>query len=638
MKYTYKSKECATPLKGLMPLHVKTAKVNGKDYIYFTSIGTESVFNVYNLTDDCLVNSFYLPYDNTVWMHVTTSDGFLYLQNGNHTYEYNPYDDVMTDLGSARDEKIAVFTMTVDDEDNIYLGTYPHAEVIKWSKKDRDFEILGVADAEAKYVRSLSFHNGKLYASTFGDGFVKFFTIDLSEPFKPAEHDMPYFKSCPKDDFVYYFTICFAGDIAVSYVKGTARNYYTFFDTLKEEFIDLDFSGNALGWHISPEKDNKCYFVADNTFHYIDIKTRTICDTGVSCDGNPLIGSGWIETEHGTELITMRKTDGAFLYFNPDKGTFRVVENKKSKKGKNAVYKMAFGDDGKIYMGGAMAQGGASYDPVTGEVSEFLLGQTEGACSYNGTVYFGVYPGGRIYEMNLKKHTAPQLLLTIGENQDRPFAMIGAEDKLFLGTVSDYGVMGGALTVFDLKSRKARVFREEFSENNVSCLCYKDGIIYGGTGIFGGLSCKASEEKAFIFSYDIKKECVTDKFYPELNGDKPDFISAVTVDKNGKLWALSDNVLFSFDMEKKRVTHTTLIGAPEYEKGRHYWRDCPIEQFSDGKFLIGKNGVCIFDPETSEFEKISDENMGLIYIVSKDDRIFYTEKHLIKELIAEKNK
>ena len=40
MKYTYKSKECATPLKGLMPLHVKTAKVNGKDYIYFTSIGT----------------------------------------------------------------------------------------------------------------------------------------------------------------------------------------------------------------------------------------------------------------------------------------------------------------------------------------------------------------------------------------------------------------------------------------------------------------------------------------------------------------------------------------------------------------------------------------------------------------------
>ena len=66
----------------------------------------------------------------------------------------------------------------------------------------------------------------------------------------------------------------------------------------------------------------------------------------------------------------------------------------------------------------------------------------------NGKMYMGVYPGADIFEYNAEIPTQRKSLFKI-IGQDRPFIMRAAEGKLFIGTIPDYGKLGGSLTIYD---------------------------------------------------------------------------------------------------------------------------------------------------------------------------------------------
>ena len=107
-------------------------------------------------------------------------------------------------------------------------------------------------------------------------------------------------------------------------------------------------------------------------------------------------------------------------------------------------------------MGGYLSGGVGVYDPATGESKELEgIEQPEGMAYVGDTMFFGVYPRARLYKQDLNEKWDPELIKTLeDEGQDRPFAMLGAEDvqKLYFGTVPSYGLLGGAFVFLALGS------------------------------------------------------------------------------------------------------------------------------------------------------------------------------------------
>jgi hypothetical protein len=112
---------------------------------------------------------------------------------------------------------------------------------------------------------------------------------------------------------------------------------------------------------------------------------------------------------------------------------------------------------------------GAVFDPKTNQSTGFLLGQAEGIISVGNKVYYGIYPGGDIYEVDITggKMSDPKLLFKIESDQDRPYKMEYADGKLIIGTIPDYGKLGGALTIYDIATGDKQVYRDIIKDHSI---------------------------------------------------------------------------------------------------------------------------------------------------------------------------
>jgi hypothetical protein len=125
-------------------------------------------------------------------------------------------------------------------------------------------------------------------------------------------------------------------------------------------------------------------------------------------------------------------------------------------------------------------------------------------------IFMGIYPRARLKVFDVTKPCSDENPKQIEEldrfDQDRPFAVLGVESlkKVFFGTISDYGTLGGALSVYDVETGKTEVHRNVVQDQSVSSLAYCDGMIVGGTTIAGGLGIKPKEKEAKLFLWDPK--------------------------------------------------------------------------------------------------------------------------------------
>ncbi|QGS69540.1 hypothetical protein CV093_18495 [Oceanobacillus sp. 143] len=141
--------------------------------------------------------------------------------------------------------------------------------------------------------------------------------------------------------------------------------------------------------------------------------------------------------------------------------------------------------------------------------------QIEGIGFLNGDVYLGTYGGARIYKYNPeipfdysggKEGDNPEMVYDIGDDQSRPFAFASGNDQLFIGTIADYGRLGGALTIYDSPTNQWRTIQNIIENQSIIGLAYQDGILFGGSSISGGLGIEPSETEAKMFSYNTSTE------------------------------------------------------------------------------------------------------------------------------------
>ncbi|WP_435295765.1 hypothetical protein [Streptosporangium sp. G11] len=237
------------------------------------------------------------------------------------------------------------------------------------------------------------------------------------------------------------------------------------------------------------------------------------------------------------------------------------------------IRSMGIGPDGRVYAGGYLAGGLAAYDPKTGE-SQFWpnVGQSEGIVTHKGKLYLGVYPGARIYEFD---GAQPKLLLGLGDQeQDRPFAMVSAGNWLAFGTVPKSGAVGGAIGLLNPETGQKIIKRDIVPGHSIIGLAYRDGVLYGATSAFGGISTPRGDA-AYVFAYDIATDTVKWKTAP-VPGDLA--LGSITFDDAGKLWGLTPDALFELDPTTGQTLRVAKHQTYPWPTATQVWLDTNIEQ------------------------------------------------------------
>ncbi|MBP1948447.1 FIMAH domain-containing protein [Virgibacillus litoralis] len=596
-------------------------KEDGHDVMYTTAKGIPAKLNVVDLDNYELLRTITLEGAESTWAHEVTVDGDLYIATiggGAKLWKYSP---------ETKDAKVVAtfpgqtfpYSITSDPEGNVYVGTYPGGKVYKFNPENEEVTDYGkmIDESSRQYIRSIAYVDGNIYAGTAKDKIIKY-NIASGEKTNIAA-------SLDETGTVYDMD---SVDNRYLFIRYNDTNNGYIYDTETQEWLDVVVP-NVRGLHVEEESNNGLvyYMTPDDKFMSIDLNTLEINDTGMRY-GSGLRGADWVELSDpdlpGKSLVTINWA-GSVTIFNIE--TNQVIERPSLVEGAPAIMsKVKNGPDGNIYITGTQATEGAIFNPVDNSTTSFALGQGDSMSSFEDKMLFGVYPGARIFEYDTKEEPGennPKQLFQIGKEQDRISDIISADGKTFIGSIPDYGKLGGALTVYDQTGEQTNptVYRNVVENQSIASLAYKDGIVYGTTTINGGLGIDPVAEEAKIFKWDVENEQKIEEISLPIEGiDNPQTIGDLSFGKNGLLWGAANNIIFALDPDTLNVVKSKKI----YPDGALYyadWQTIDLEWSNDILYAKFDNNLTAIDPETLVSHKITDAKS---FTIGDDGNIYYS--------------
>jgi hypothetical protein len=266
------------------------------------------------------------------------------------------------------------------------------------------------------------------------------------------------------------------------------------------------------------------------------------------------------------------------------------------------IRSLSDGPDGNIYMGGYASNIGAvRYRPDTGDV-DVLNGppQIEQFGRNGDHLLIGTYGGATIFDYDTTKPwvngTNPMPRVYSTDEQDRVTAFAAVDENLTaFGSYPFQGQVGGALSFYDHGARTVEVHRDVVPGQTPLALAYRDGLIYGGTGIAVGLGTEPTTTEGHLFIYDVAAREVVWSGIP-VPGEEN--VAGLAFDQNGMLWGMTGTTVFQFDPDTREVsTRTVYDQRPDratYVVGRGFRQV--------GDLLVGLSRCSLFelDPATGE--------------------------------------
>ena len=635
-----------TPIEQVQTNHSVFAVEDGYNMMYTSSAGTPAVFNVFNLDTNTLERTFKLTGATSVWTHVVDSKGNVYMatQDKAYLYRYSPETKEVENLGSIMGQT-ACYDLCVDEEDNVYVGVFPMGTVIKYDVKENEFSAYDPPKADNKYIRSLGYYNGNLYAGTFGNG-GDLYRIDAEKGTStkieiPEREGYTTFSDLYEMTMVRQYLFIYANR-----VEGT-EPVMLIYDCENETFCD-DYALNSMAYFVSPEYNGKAYFSAGGYLQEFDLETGELNQTDMKFNLSQR-GSAWMDLEEegytGKTLVTVTYSGVPFL-FNLETKQFRNMDEAQlygsGVQIHNITANTAFN---KVFVSGYIAAKGSVYDPETNTMTPFALGQAENMCGNEDYMYFGVYPGGHVYRMaDPEQGELPvaEQIFTIGEEQDRPYNVQTAEGKVYFGTVPNYGKLGGALTIYDEATGDYEVFRNVVKDQSIVGLAYKDGKIYGSTCITPGLGIDPVAKEATMFVFDVEKKQVIKEFTPNFPSDKVPSgkvqIGDLEVGPDGLIWGAVRSYLFALDPDTLEIKKEILLKPFEWASGQ-YWRPIFLRFASDGTLYVSGEGIHIVDIDTLEYMNLKEYSglNGDLMALDKDDNIYTSDGSQLLKITAIKD-
>ncbi len=271
------------------------------------------------------------------------------------------------------------------------------------------------------------------------------------------------------------------------------------------------------------------------------------------------------------------------------------------------------------------------HDPATGESEQLGNPTTVGGEIYSMVtlderLWIAAYPDSHLsvydpslpWEFGAEAGSNPRAFGPLGDGHCRPQAMIvGPDELLYIGSVPDYGQLGGAMAIFDpARGEVVANYRNLVPGQSITALAYdpRTGLVFGGTSITGGGGSTPTATEAVIYAWDPATREIVWQVAPIENS------SAVTdlAPANGKLFAtVKGNSVCVLDPATGEVLDRRRVPG-----GWVHW--AALEAHSDGA-LYGLTGSCIYrvDAETNEVTEVAPFEGGITCGLAVTDEGIY---------------
>jgi streptogramin lyase len=619
--------------------------------LYTVILGNPAVLSIVDLNTGKVVKSLPLPETSGAWGVKVSTDNTVYLgaYNKGLLYRYSPETGELKNLGHPiKSQDAVLYPMDAMPDGKIYGGTYPSGHAYEFDPKTEQFRDLGDMTTTSEKERWIRVtvadpRNNKLY---FGIG---------NQP-QLVEYDLT---TGSKRDLLApeYADITSVYDLNVAggrlFCRKETANPYEYFvlDVATSKMVTVTnadtgekgrvFINMSRGLSPVSPAGNKMYYSDDKRrLCEYDLDTNTVRALGFNT-GSALTGYAFVNLNDpewpGYTLVgTVGNQPRIYKYnLQTGKGVTQTVDLPGQPVN---IHDIITGPDGSIYTGGYLAGNMGRYDPTTGSVRHLEgSGQTEGLAVIGDRVYLGTYPDARIFEYDIRSAWDPRASgksnpasifdLTNNEripgytSQDRPWAMAGSDElkKLFVGTTPKNGMLGGVLAVWDAKTRKEpEVYWNLVPDQSIVSLLVKDGLVYGGSSVWGGMGVEPRAKEAELFIWDpVQKKKIFS--LPPVAGKTS--VSVLHAGPDGNVWGLASGTFFVFDPRARKVIYT----RNEFPEAGGRYREGSFVNHRDGS-VYGTAGGFLFkvDPATRKFTRLA---TGATRVVQDKDGRLYTYGH-----------
>jgi streptogramin lyase len=492
--------------------------------------------------------------DGTVWVGAYNTGQLYRRKPGKNSPVEN--------LGRPLPTETYIWRLVVDSCGVVFGCTYPNAKVFAYYP-DGTIRDYGTILPGVSYARSIAEYGSKLYVGTQPDphvveidktsGAIRELPLPAGVGLGQTVYDLNAY-----DGRVYArFGVAITGKLGIWDIRRKT------WGPLLDNVAGLDVSAPGPGGLV--------YYTRNGQLTALRPDTGKETPTGLSFAGRVVSnrGIGWVNLPDrdwpGRTLVGLLWRGEMFRY-NPRtrKSDVRLTDVKGEP---IPLASLSVGATGRLWAGGYLNGGLAQVDPGTGASTFHRFAQTESVLDLGSTIWLGTYPDSRLYRYDpalswnspeYSPGSGPENPVKVVDLKDidqvRARTSVDAGDHVAYGTMPNT-TLGGALVIVDKASNAAKIHRPVVTDQSIVALAYADGLIIGGTTIYGGYSVPApTQTEAKLFGFDIAAD--TKVFETDVPGAKTvDGLVSV----GSEIWGLAGGKLFAFDVASRTITRQVAV-------------------------------------------------------------------------------
>ncbi|MPV36469.1 hypothetical protein [Georgenia subflava] len=637
----------------IMSVNVRNAAFaelsDGTPVVYAISNGNPATFTMVDVTTGESLFAAELP-GTTLGSFITVAgDGTVYF-SARHPmlaglFSFEPRTHELVQIAENVAGERVLYDGAVTEDGKLFFGTYPHAKVVSYDPATGAFRDYGSQTDEAAYVFSLGIVDGEVWAGT--GPVPHLYAIDPASG-ERREVEVP---ARLMSNTQWFIGIAQRGDDVL--VRLSPRGGY---DTAVLHLATGEWDEDiipAVGGSDPTATDvrGRSFVLSDGMLTAYNTRTDSVTTTGFADTDLPAHLAQQVNT-YGIEVMSLPgrdmpaqsvvglSTDGDIWAYNLATGSTSIRRAAIAPSPAEA-HGLGVGPDGNAYIGAYLSSGSMSRVDAATLGVEPLRGPKQGDAitTHDGELVVTSYPGAVVHVGDLDQPwewgTNPRHVLTIGRGephfQDRIFGVVSTGDRLALGTVPDYGEVGGALTLLDTATGAYEVHRDVVPGQSIVSLVHRDGIVYGGTAVSGGLSSTPTASSARLFAWDVAAEKVV---WESEVSPGAGYVGGLAWGPDGVLVAhTSDGLLVETDPATGEVSRT--VRTAPAESGAHTswgYSARTVWDAASGSYVATNNGrlyqvhradstVAVL---STDMEQVVRDGAGN-YIAVDDTNVFHVE-------------
>lgn len=476
---------------------------------------------------------------------------------------------VCPDTGEARQfdapEGPGAWAFIVGPDERIYLGTWDGGLILRFDpqRPELGLRVLGKPSATETYLWQYDVGaDGKLYGCTYPQ--AKLVSFD---PRTDAMEDLG--RMHPTEMYARSLAVGPTGKVYVGI--GTGVGDLVVFDPATKTPRSLIPPGlrGAAGWNtvgVSRRSDGQVYAEFGTNLMRLDDATVTRVQTAPA--------RAPMRLRDGRVVSAFER--GRFTLRDPQTGQ-SVERTFKYAGAGDHIFTLGIGPSNCVYGSTAMPLEVFRYDPAArrsehlgampgGEVYSMLehAGRLY-LCYYGGAVMNLYDPARAFWRFGTGADANPVSFGGVGDGHLRPRAMIhGPGGLMYIGSEPPYGELGGALGVWDPRqNRTLENYRHLVTNQSIVSLAWDpgSGLLFGGSGNFGGGGTRPVEPEARFFAFDPQRKAKV--FEAALVPGARSY--PATAVAQGKVFTAVGDRLLVFDPGSRRVTRSLSLPGAQLE-------------------------------------------------------------------------